>query len=204
MRSLILLIVVVGLAGVHIAAADPCVLTCPAGAFAENEPPLQNYAANDFNSGCLGHTGWDAFEQLGGDADGMLTLCGSGGWYLGPGDVHYRDSDWYIATFGDGGTITLEADAEEPLLVFELGPQDCSQVTVQQQVIAGPCAPAVMVVTGVPHTTVWLWTGAVTFTSPDGTTPYEFDYTVMLSGLEADVVAVQGRSWSTIKSIFAD
>ena len=57
-----------------------------------------------------------------------------------------------------------------------------------------------MTLIGEPFATVWLWTGATTFTSPDGTTPYEFDYLLTIDGLYA--VAIGSSTWSQVKGLY--
>ena len=103
---------------------------------------------------------------------------------------------------GENGFIEVTADAESTTYIFELGPQDCNEVGVIQTITVGPCVPASMTITGDPLTTVWLWTGATTFNSPDGTTPYEYDYVLWLSGLEPGVVATESSTWSQVKGLY--
>jgi len=180
--------------------SEPCALECPPDGVPEGEPPLQDDQANDFNDGCSSGNP-DGFQDLTGDETGALILCGTSGWFLYQG-ADYRDTDWFVATFGPDGVIELTADAVQPLYVFELGPQDCAEVGLIQSITVGPCLPASMTITGEPLTTVWLWTGATTFNSPDGTTPYEYDYIIWLSGLEPGVVATESRSWTGVKALY--
>jgi hypothetical protein len=170
--------------------SEICALECAPGSWPEGEPPLVNDEINAFNDGC-GSDNPDGFQELPSDPNGELMLCGGSGWFTYLGS-DYRDTDWFVATFGPNGVIELTADAEQPLNVFELGPQDCDNVGVLQQITVGPCSPGVMTVFGEPMTTVWLWAGPSTFVPPIGEiTPYEFTYTIGLSGLNPGIVAVE-------------
>jgi hypothetical protein len=176
----------------------PSNLDCPPEGFPEGEPPLQDDQINAFNDGCSSANP-DGFQDLSGDETGSLILCGTSGWFLYQSS-NFRDSDWFVATFGPDGIIELTAAAELPLYVFELGPQDCADVGVVQQITVGPCVTASMTITGEPFATVWLWTGATTFTSPDGSTPYEFRYLLTIEGL--GVVATESSTWSQVKGLY--
>jgi len=178
----------------------PCVLECPPGGVPEGEPPLQDDQINDFNDGCSS-VNPDGFQDISGDAAGSLIRCGTSGGFLYQG-AKYRDTDWFVATFGPDGIIELTADAEWPLFVFELGPQNCDEVGVVQNISVGPCETASMTVIGEPFATVWLWTGPTEFASPDGTTPYEYDYIIWLSGLAPGTVANESATWSGVKTLF--
>jgi len=174
----------------------PCELTCPPASVPEGEPPLADGQPNDFNGGCA-----SVFQDLWGQGDGTLVLCGRGGWFTYEGGPA-RDTDWFIATFDAGGAIEIHGDAEWPLFLFELGPQDCAQVGVVQQQTLGPCSPQAMTVTGEPGTTVWLWAGATTFTPPPGFEGHEFDYVLWLSGIQDGEVATEATTWSHLKGLF--
>jgi hypothetical protein len=181
--------------------AGPCDLQCPPEGFPEGEPPLQDDQDNAFNDGCSSGNP-DGFQDLSGDETGSLILCATSGWFLFYG-ANYPDTDWFVLTFGPDGIIELTADAEWPLYVHELGPQDCDEVGVVQQITVYPCVPASMTITGEPFATVWLYTRPPTFAPPGGvTTPYEYDYIVWLSGLEPGPVAVESRSWTGVKSLY--
>ncbi len=82
--------------------------------------------------------------------------------------------------------------------MFELGPQDCNNVGVLQNVTIGPCTPGTMIVTGTPGSTVWFWVGPTTFSSPDGSDVFEYDYLINVSG----TVATENHSLSSVKSLF--
>ena len=113
-----------------------------------------------------------------------------------------RDTDWFVLTFCAEGVIEMSADAELPLYVAEIGPQDCSLVDFVQHVIVGPCQVASLTITGEPFTTVWFWTGATEWGPPDSSTPYEFDYILWLSGLAPGTVATEARTWGEVKGLF--
>ncbi len=175
-----------------------CSLECPAGGAAEGEPPLQNDDEDLYNGGCSAP--YDGFQDLAPTQDDQLILCGRSGWYLYDGTT-YRDTDWYVLTFGPEGVIEMTADAEAATYLFELGPQDCAAVGVVQQIIAGPCNEAAMTITGTPGETVWCWAGPVAYVLPGGTPPVEYDYFVWFSGLEP-AVATETSTWSSLKALY--
>ncbi len=180
----------------NVSMVAPCELTCPPASLPEGEPPLADGQPNDFNGGCA-----STFQEVWGQGDGELVLCATGGWFTHEGGP-YRDTDWYLATFGDGGVIEILGDAEYPLYLFELGPHDCAQVDVVQQRTLGPCAPQAMTVTGDPGATAWIWAGATVFTPPFGFVGHEFDYVLWWDGLQDGQVATEATTWSNLKALY--
>jgi hypothetical protein len=173
---------------------EPCVIDCPAGGFPEGEPPLADGYVDNYNGGC--NSAGFPFQNLTGDGAGNLTLCGVSGWYVGPNGGSYRDTDWFIATFGPAGVIDMTMDAEGEMYFFELGPQDCGSVGVIQLPIAGPCLENYMTVVGAPGSVSWIWAGSTSFTGGE-----DIDYVIWFSGLDAGV-ATENTSWSSMKALF--
>lgn len=171
-----------------------CWIDCPAGAALEGEPPL----ANDYDYVDLHNGGCNSDED-----EPLLQpittelFCGRSGWYR-VGYSDYRDTDWFTLTIPDGGVLEITGDAEQPCYMFELGPQDCAEVGILQQVMIGDCEPATMTITGQPGTTAWFWVGPTEFSMP-GADVFEFTY-LLQTNLE--VVATSPRSWSGIKAMF--
>ena len=66
----------------------------------EGEPDNGPGYVDEYNGGCNAPNG--QFQPLTGDEYGNLNFCGVSGWN-GSGT---RDTDWYLVTFGDQGTIT--------------------------------------------------------------------------------------------------
>jgi hypothetical protein len=171
---------------------EPCVIDCVGTP--EGEPPLVDGYVDNYNGGC--NTAGFPFQNLTGDGAGNLTLCGVSGWYIGGSGSSYRDTDWFIATFGPGGVIDMTMDAEAETYFFELGPQDCGSVGVIQLPIGGPCLEAYMTVVGAPGSVSWIWAGPTTF---DGSG--EYDYVIWFTGLDTGV-ATENTSWSSMKALF--
>jgi hypothetical protein len=187
-----------------------CEIIAPPGAELEGEPPLEVDYVDCQNAGCsttLCDGEWqNNWQPLWGDVGGELVLAGRSGWYTIEG-VQSRDTDWFSVVVGPGGTLTATIDAERPVYLFRLAPLDCNDVTVVEQVTAGPCVPATLTVTGTPGSEVWLWVGPTVFTPPAGMDPdgdgvAGFDYLLELSGLENGPVAVRARSFSGIKALY--
>ncbi len=187
-------------------ADPPCLLMCPPGSALEGEAPLVPEYIDQHNGGCCG--GYDAaFQSLWGHDNFTRTFCARTGWYTFQGS-DYRETDWFIATFGPTGVIEIRGDAEYATYLFELGPQDCAAVGVLQMVMIGPCAEGTLTVTGEPGSTVWLWAGPTVFASPAGLEVQEYGYVLWLSGLASDGFTgvgddtVMPATWSTVKSLY--
>jgi len=164
----------------------PCILECPVGAELENEPPLVNGYIDEWNGGC-NTEGSEPFQVI-----SNPVFCGVSGWY----DTS-RDTDWFIYTMPASGVLEVTGDAEDDTYMFELGPQDCDEVAVIQNVIVGPCNEVTMTITGEPGSSVWFWVGPTTY--GEGLAE-EYDY-VLLSNIEG-TTAVQNHSLSDIKGLF--
>ncbi len=184
---------------------EPCTLVTPPGAMEEGEPPLVDGTGilDCHNGGCqfVDECSESTWQFLGGDFTGDLVFHGVSGWYH-DGGANLRDTDWFEVVFGSTGMIEIEADAEQPSYLFELGPQDCATVGILQIVSIGACLPGTMTITGEVGTVAWIWVGPQTFGSPTGVTPYEFDYLLWLTGLESGPVAVEAASWTDVKSLY--
>jgi hypothetical protein len=57
-----------------------------------------------------------------------------------------------------------------------------------------------MTINGAPGSLIWFWVGATTFNAPSCFDGNEYDYVLFLN-LD-DPVATEGRSWSSLKSLF--
>jgi len=98
--------------------ALPCDVTCPPGAYDENEPDCYDGYVDETNSGCGGfppvwqHTGLNTY------------ICGASGNY---DDNTYRDMDWYEFTLDEPKTvdITLCADFPVRFWIFD-GSEGCA------------------------------------------------------------------------------
>ncbi len=173
-------------------------IDCPTGGHPEGEPPLVDGYVDNHNGGC--NTPGHPFQNLSGDANGNLTLCGVAGWYLSQGS-NFRDTDWYILTTGPAGNLGIAADAEYSTYIFELGPQDCDAVGVLQQATVGPCDDGAVTISGyAPGASVWFWVGPTVFVPPSGADD-EYDYVVWFTGLEP-AVAIEATTWSTLKALY--
>ena len=65
--------------------------------------------------------------------------------------------------------------------------------------LSAECLESTLTIVGDPGSTVWFWVGPDSFQSPDGSSPYEFDYTLWLN---LDTVATENHSWSAVKALF--
>ncbi|MEZ4386172.1 MAG: hypothetical protein R3D98_01075 [Candidatus Krumholzibacteriia bacterium] len=170
---------------------DFCDVEPAPGMNVENEPPLVDGYLDAHNGGCNSPDFGDPFGVLGGDAH----FFGRSGWYLSVDGEQFRDTDWFVHQLGPDGVRSITVFAEEDTYIFQLGPQDCAEVGVLQNVLAPACEDMTLTVTGEPFGTVWIWVGPTIF---DG--QGEYDYTLSLDPL--DVVGVQSKSWSSVQGLF--
>ncbi len=171
---------------------EPCELDCPAGATLEDEPPLMEGYVDTHNGGCASDSG-GVMQPI-----TSPLFCGVSGWYLSEG-ANFRDTDWFLIDIPASGVLEIIGDAALETYMFELGPQDCNEVAVLQNVTIGPCVEGSMTITGEPGSTVWFWVGPTTFASPDGSDVFEYDYVLELN---LDVVATENHTWTDVKGLF--
>ncbi len=177
---------------INISEFTPCVLECPAGAELEGEPALSDGYVDEYNGGC---------NTVGSEPFGAITsdiFCGTSGWYVSADGINSRDTDWFEIVIPDGGVLEIIGDAEQPTFMFELGPQDCNNVAVVQDVEIGPCTEGTLTITGNPGDVVWFWVGPQAFEAPGGFEGNEYDY-VLLTNL---VTPVENHSFSDVKALF--
>jgi hypothetical protein len=166
----------------------PCVIDCPAGGAIENEPPLVDGYEDAYNGGCNS-------PQFGSPFGSIYSsyFCGVSGWYYYAG-VHYRDTDWFELEIPATGYLEIVGDAEQPTIMFELGPQDCDNVGVLNEVAIGPCQEGYIAMSGTPGSTVWFWVGPSEWEDPD-----EYDYFLWLWLI---IDETESQSWTDVKALF--
>jgi hypothetical protein len=171
---------------------EPCALVCPPYAQLENEPPLIDGYQDVHNSGCDGPVYDYTFQWI-----MENDFCGVSGWYADAFGVQRRDTDWFLVPMNYSGMLEITGDAEYPTSVYELYPQDCGSVFVQQNMIIGPCTEETMQIHGEPGTgVVWLWVGPTSYSGPVN----EYNYVLHLNIHEP--VSTESHSWSSVKSLF--
>jgi len=167
---------------------EPCVIECPASSVLEGEPPLVDGYDDWYNGGCNSPQHGNPFQPL-----TAAIFCGQSGWYIHASGATYRDTDWFTTTVLYEGFVEITADAEFASYIFELGPQDCENVAVIQNVGFGPCVEGNIVIPGPVGSTVWVWVGPQTFEDPA-----TYDYVLWRNWMDA----TEAHSWSDVKSIF--
>lgn len=125
---------------------EPCVVDCPPGALAENEP-----CGEDLNGGCNADV--PAYTPIAiGD-----TYCGTA--YADAG----RDTDWYELVLDTPQVLTWAVTAEFPVLAFIIdGNNGCDGLAILQSATAATCETATVTATVAPGT-YWLWVGNQAF-----------------------------------------
>ena len=166
------------------------IVYCPDDGVEEGEPELVDDYVDAFNGGC------DSLDLIG--AAPMLpltgpTFCGQSGVFLRDG-LETVDSDWFVLTLPASGALTMGLRAQFFTTIEALGPTDCGTATVHQSVDFGPFMVSTISLAGEPGESVWLRVVPTTDNLILTSWLYVFDL--------PDVVSVQQRSWSEIKSLY--
>ena len=179
----------------------PCFLTCDG--LPEGEPALGPNYSDAFNGGCNSPEYGNPFADLtqAGDAAGELVYCGSSGWYS-VNNSPVRDTDWMHFMVGAAGLIQWTLDAEHPVFGFLLGGDCESGAVIQDQITAGPCLPATLMVQGEPGDIVMLWVGPTEYSPPFGFVGHEFNYVGHFTGLASGTVPTDNFSFGAVKSMY--
>ncbi|PID78607.1 hypothetical protein CSB20_14315 [bacterium DOLZORAL124_64_63] len=175
---------------------EPCVVECN-GDVEEGEPELVSGYLDVYNSGCNDNTGLYPFQFLDTAHIPKIDFCGVSGWY-----DEARDTDWFIAVLNDWGMLTWTLDAEEETYGFLLGGDvaGCgNDITVEEFMTAGPCAPAEIEIWGIEGDTLFLWIGPTDYIPPMGFTGNEYDYAATFLGPQCATTRV---SLDSIKCLY--
>lgn len=183
-----------------------CILTCPADAVLEGEPPLVDGYVDNFNGGCGSHEpGGDPYTYIdwinveeGSPQDGQAWLCGTSGWYLTNGGLETRDTDWFIVYARETGLMEVTIDSEYRLYLFKLAPPECANVAVELNVETMCGDPVSMSFPVTEGEEIWLWTGPATFQGP----VYEFTYIMTVSNNTFNAIPNEGMSWGKVKTLY--
>lgn len=179
---------------------EPCPIVCD-GDVDEGEPTLVNGYEDMYNGGCISTN--FAFQSLEG-RDGTLDFCGIGGWYIASDSAEHRDTDWFMVTFGEAGVIEWTVDSQSVVDCYLLEIVDCPSVdiNVPLAMVAGPCAPASMTITGEPGSVAFLFVASQSYSQADANHMYnEFIYTSSFTGLLA-IVDTEEATWDSVKSLY--
>jgi len=123
---------------------------CPEGGVLESEA-----CGDDNNGGCNYDGGGYPIETIAPDGTVCGTLWALDGW---------RDTDWYQVTLTSPANVTIRADAEEPIDIFQLG-IDFSpcESSVLNTITVGPFAEGSMDLGTLPAGTYYFWAGTTVF-----------------------------------------
>jgi hypothetical protein len=179
--------------------APPCILTC--NGWSEGEPPLVDGYEDAYNGGCNSPEFGNPFLDLSEHGNSLeeFTLCGKSGWY---NDNTNRDTDWMYIAFGQYGVIEWKLDAEYPVYGFLLGGNCIDGITVDDQITAGPCDAATMIIQGPPAGIVMIWVGPTNYGGPAGFIGHEFDYICEFSGVYPRTCPTDISTLDHIKSLY--
>jgi hypothetical protein len=153
--------------------------------------------ADAFNGGC--NSPGDPRQDLYGDANGELILCGVAGWYDCNGSS-CRDTDWFRVHAGESGTVTLTAEAEFPTYFMDTA-ANCD-LHVGQVLFVEECGAGSLEYEVAPGSFVPFFAGSATFEAPGFAVDNEYDYVIHFTGLMPEPVPTEITSWSTLKALF--
>ncbi len=186
----------------------PCVVACPADAVPEGEPAMYDGYADEYNSGCNGVMSnnfqvidWTNDEDGVAPFDGCAFLCGNSGWHLSADFTgEERDTDWFVATALNSGTMEFTVESQYPCYLFQLtpSPMDCGLVAVGLQTTSDCGAPGTLSIPVVAGEVVYLWVGPTTYTGP----VLEFPYSMTVCNNEFGTVSNEDMDWGQVKTLF--
>ena len=135
---------------------EPCIIEC-VGTL-EGEPVCEDAYVDLYNGGC--NSDPFVFQTIACEE----TICGTSGTYLNDTGGNSRDTDWFLLTMTDPGTITWTVTAEFPVLIFiiQANSGDCVDYTILGNVTAEECVPATLSF-AVGAGDYWLWVGPSVF-----------------------------------------
>jgi len=130
---------------------------CPPGGIPEGEPPCGDEYEDVFNGGC------NSVPPVFSDAAIGDVICGESGTFLFDGSS-YRDTDWYLVTMVESGTLSMTCCADFPLLMFimDVGSGDCVDYAVLNSISAEALSETYLEAFVSPGD-YWLWVGPSVF-----------------------------------------
>jgi hypothetical protein len=168
---------------------------CPANAVVESEPPLHPNYHDTYNGGCNSPMYGSPMQAL---PAGGVEFCGRSGWYVFGWDPMI-DTDWLLVPFDASGTYEVTLIAEIDTYAFELGPPDCENVGILQQIASEMGAPASFTVTGSPGDTAWLFVAPIRYERPHWWPDNAYDYLLTVTG---GPVRTEPADWGRVKALF--
>ena len=177
-----------------------CVVSCPAGAQLEGEPPCVDDYVDDYNPGCC-CADPPRFTPIRTDPDGTATMCGRACTFQYHG-ISYRDSDWYHIEARGPVTATCIAEFEVQFMIIYSG---CSPDMQFVYTTADRCEPATLQWDFEPGSDCILWVGPTRFSGVP-----ESKYVIEVSGRGASEVPEPGDpdvpresdTWGRLKKLF--
>ncbi len=182
-----------------VAPATAAGLECPAGLRVEGEPPPDAGGDDVFNGGCT--TGGLHFQTITGGLDGMLEICQISGWNDSQAAYIY-DVDWLEATVGPGGLFHCEFDADWTMDCRVFSADNCFFTQQLAYARGGRGVIGTIDLELTPGAVIWLYFAPASSSPPIDVTPYTFDYTLDVSGLEPAAAANEAMGWGAVKSLY--
>lgn len=185
-----------GLSGTYamnVTCGPECIIECPPGGYHEQEPWCHDDYVDDYNSGCSHDP--VIFEDIApGEPGETVYVCGTGGNYLF-GGLEYRDTDWFQLTLDEAREITVQCEAEFPVLMFLIYNADCADMQ-HEYALGGICEP-ISITREVGPGSVWVWIGTSVFSG----VPCGSDYLLTIQGYDAPT-PVESAGWGAVKALY--
>jgi hypothetical protein len=175
--------------------AEYCDIPCPAGAYVENEPPMEGQY-DQFNAGCFSDWTDPLPYIIPVPYPEFTRICGDNGYYDIPDGMGY-DHDWWTIVVGEAGVVevTIQARRSTWLAEVPIPEGDCDLAYIAQEATCRPCTPAVLVMTGEPGEVKVFWVHTHYNEYPNGAYPYYLE-------VDGGTVAARPMSWSGVKALY--
>jgi hypothetical protein len=190
---------------VEVTEAEECILTCPADAVAEGEPPLGDGYVDNWNGGCFSDpVVFQSIDWINDNDglppyDGYAWLCGRIGYYLSVEGEYVTDIDWFTATALETGEMEFTVESEHAVTIFKVSPLDCATTEIEIQATGYCGIPATMTFPVTEGEEIWLVIRANTFLVTD----MEYTYFATLRGhYWVPPVPIEGLSWGGLKALY--
>ncbi|HPF34840.1 MAG TPA: hypothetical protein P5571_08705 [Candidatus Krumholzibacteria bacterium] len=175
---------------------------CPADAVAEGEPDVYDGYVDATNGGCnstpnvYGDIDWINADPLS-PFDGQAWMCGRSGWYVNATGGNSRDTDWFMVTAAESGSMEYMLHGEQNMYMFVLN-TDCENLVAVAEADALANVPTTLSWDAVAGTTYLIWAGPAEFTGPVD----NFTYYMRITGNMYNTVPNEDVSFSGLKTMF--
>lgn len=173
----------------------PCIVSCPPGSIAENEPVCGTNYVDTTNGGC--NSTPPVFSNLA--CTPAISVCGQYGGFTFNG-LDYRDTDWYQLSLPAASNLTFCVEGELGTLMGVIdGNLGCPVAAFLQSLVIGDCDPGCINI-ALNAGTWWFFVATSNFGVGAGACGS--DYTFTIDGADCPPISVEPASWGTIKDMY--